>query len=66
MIMYCLNRFCCYENFGTKSLKIELRLKRYEVFKFYGLRCKIARATFEFISKLGARLGFAKSLGALV
>jgi benzoyl-CoA reductase/2-hydroxyglutaryl-CoA dehydratase subunit BcrC/BadD/HgdB len=33
-MMQWLDRFCRYETFGTKTLKTELRLKSYRVFKF--------------------------------
>jgi hypothetical protein len=46
MMMQWLDRFCCYETFSKKSLKTELRLKRYEVFKLQGLDCKIAGARY--------------------
>jgi hypothetical protein len=40
MVMQWLDRFCRYETFGTKTLKMELWLKRYRVFKLQGLDCK--------------------------
>jgi hypothetical protein len=48
MIMQWLNRFCRYKNLVQKSLKTKLLLKRYEVLKLQGLKCKTAGAVPKF------------------
>jgi hypothetical protein len=35
------------KHLAQKSLKMELRLKSYKVFKFWGLDCKIARLDYK-------------------
>jgi hypothetical protein len=49
-----------------KSLKTELRLKRNENLKLYGLKCKMAGTGFESVLKIETRLQFVKSSGSLV
>jgi hypothetical protein len=44
MMMQQLDRFCPYESLAQKSLKMELRLKRYRVLKLQGLDCKYTGA----------------------
>jgi hypothetical protein len=54
MMIQCLDRFCCNETFGAKSLKTKLQLKRYKVLKFQGLDCKYTGVRSEFTEKLRA------------
>jgi hypothetical protein len=45
-MMQWLDTFCRYETFGAKSLKTELRLKRYVVLKLQELDCKYTGARY--------------------
>jgi hypothetical protein len=40
---------------AQKSLKTELRLKRYRVFKLYGLKCKISKLKTDFLLNQGLK-----------
>jgi hypothetical protein len=51
--------------FTQKSLKTELRLKRYRVLKLYGLKCKILELKIDFLSNRGLNHNLLQAQGAI-